>query len=180
MPEHSPDYPPLRRGWITSSSCGDGTLASVLAETAAGGWQGVAYTTAGACALREVHGEEGDARLRNTNGKEVDPSTVYELRLWCVDASSDESLLARELRWLNGTGGVEVTVRREAGAVDDGKAAAGESDLPCWYRHNSYLQHEASAPYKGSDTMTSIEVFTEENRYGNVVFADELMTGKWN
>ncbi|WP_136314194.1 hypothetical protein [Actinomyces procaprae] len=171
---------PLQRGMLTDTSCGDGTLASVLAEATTGRWQGVAYTTAGACALREIYGEAGTARLRNTDGKEVDPDTVYELRLWSVETSSDESLLARELRWLNGTGGVEVTVRRKAEAVDGGKAAAGESDRPCWYRHNSYLQHGASAPYKGSDAMTSIEVFTEEAAYGNTVFVDEIMTGRWN
>jgi len=179
MPEHSPEYPRLRRGWITSSTCGDGTLAGVLAEATTGRWQGIAYTTARACALGEVPGEEGDARLRATDGSQVDPGTVYELRLWRTDTGQEEVLLARELRWLNGTGGVDVTVRREAGAVDDGKAA-GECDRPCWYRQNRYLQHGATAPYKGSDTMTSIEVFTEENRYGNVVFADELMTGAWN
>ncbi|WP_103064257.1 hypothetical protein [Actinomyces qiguomingii] len=171
---------PLRRGRLTDASCGDGTLAGVLAEASAGSWQGIAYTTAGACSLREVYGEAANARLRNTDGSDVDPGTVYELRLWSVETGGDQSLLARELRWLNGTGGVEVTVRREAGAVDDGQATHGESGRPCWYRHNSYLQHGASAPYKGSDAMTSIEVFTEENRYGNVVFTDELMTGNWN
>ncbi|MDO4900534.1 hypothetical protein [Actinomyces sp.] len=171
---------PLRRGRLAETSCGDGTLAGVLAKATAGSWQGIAYTTAGACSLREVHGEAANARLRNTDGSDVDLGTIYELRLWYVGTGSDDSLLARELRWLNGTGGVEVTVRREAGDVDDGRAAHGESGRPCWYRHNSYLQHGASAPFKGSDTMTSIEVFIEEAAYGNTVFVDEFMTGRWN
>ncbi|QHO91773.1 hypothetical protein CWT12_11295 [Actinomyces sp. 432] len=172
MPEHSPNYPPLRRGWITSSSCGDGSLAAVLSEATGTGWQGIAYTTVGACALRGVHGVAGSTRLRNTDGSEVDPGTVYELRLWSVDTSDDTALLARELRWLNGTGGVKLAVYT---ATEDAHDAT-----PCWYRRNSYLQHGADAPFKGSDTMTSIEVFTEESTYGNTVFIDEIMTGRWS
>ena len=134
--------------------------------------QGIAYTTAGARALQSVC----DGVLRATDG-EVRRETVYELRLWSViakDGGGGDGVLARELRWLNGTGSAEVAVLRADG-VGDG-AATGAED--CWYRLNAYLQHGDSE--KDPREMRSIEVFIIEDEYGNTVFVDELMTGKWN
>ena len=133
--------------------------------------QGIAYTTAGARALQSVC----DGVLRATDG-EVRRETVYELRLWSViaqDGGGDDGVLARELRWLNGTGSAEVAVLRADG-VGDG-AATGAED--CWYRLNAYLQHGDSE--KDPREMRSIEVFIIEDKYGNTVFVDELMTGEW-
>ena len=126
--------------------------------------RGIAYTTAGARALRSAC----DGVLRATDG-EVPCETVYELRLWSViakDGGGGDGVLARELRWLNGSGAAEIVV----GASREG--LPGGSD--CWVRDNSYLQHGE----KG-DVMDSIEVFTVEETYGNTVFTDELMTGRW-
>ena len=133
--------------------------------------QGIAYTTAGARALQSVC----DGVLHATDG-EVRCETVYELRLWSViaqDGGGDDGVLARELRWLNGTGSAEVAVLRADG-VEDG-AATGAED--CWYRPNAYLQHGDSE--KDPREMRSIEVFIIEDEYGNTVFVDELMTGEW-
>ena len=135
--------------------------------------RGIAYTTAGARALGSVC----DGVLRATDG-EVPCETVYELRLWSViaqDGGGDDGVLARELRWLNGTGSAEVAVLRADGVRDGTASAEG-----CWYRPNAYLQHDDSKkdPSK-MPKMTSIEVFAEAE-YGNTVFVDELMTGKWN
>ena len=133
--------------------------------------QGIAYTTAGARALQSVC----DGVLHATDG-EVRRETVYELRLWSViaqDGGGDNGVLARELRWLNGTGSAEVAVLRADG-VGDG-AATGAED--CWYRPNAYLQHGDSE--KDPREMRSIEVFIIEDEYGNTVFVDELMTGEW-
>ena len=133
--------------------------------------RGIAYTTAGARALRSVC----DGVLRATDG-EVRRETVYELRLWSViaqDGGGGDGVLARELRWLNGTGSAEVAVLRADG-VGDG-AATGAED--CWYRPNAYLQHGDSE--KDPREMRSIEVFIIEDEYGNTVFVDELMTGEW-
>ena len=134
--------------------------------------RGIAYTTAGARALRSAC----DGVLRATDG-EVRRETVYELRLWSVIAQDGgDGVLARELRWLNGTGSAEVAVLRADG-VEDG-AATGAED--CWYRPNAYLQHSDSErdPRK-MPAMESIEVFIIEDEYGNTVFVDELMTGEW-
>ena len=67
----------------------------------------------------------------------------------------------------------------------------------CWYGVNEYLQHGADISGKDkldeTDIMRSIEVFVEESKFGdeepessdkepkfgNTVFADELMTGRW-
>ena len=133
--------------------------------------RGIAYTTAGARALRSVR----DGVLRATDG-EVPCETVYELRLWSViakDGGGGDGVLARELRWLNGTGSAEVAVLRADG-VGDG-AATGAED--CWYRPNAYLQHGDSE--KDPREMRSIEVFIIEDEYGNTVFVDELMRGEW-
>ena len=135
--------------------------------------RGIAYTTAGARAL----GSACDGVLRATDG-EVPCETVYELRLWSVIAQNGgggDGVLARELRWLNGSGSAEVAVLRADGVRDGTASAEG-----CWYRPNAYLQHDDSKkdPSK-MPKMTSIEVFAEAE-YGNTVFVDELMTGKWN
>lgn len=136
--------------------------------------QGIAYTTAGARALQSVSGQS----LCDTGDKEVPLDTVYELRLWAVTRrdGEDDGVLARELRWLNGSGSAEVAVLRADG-VGDG-AATGAED--CWYRPNAYLQHSDSErdPRK-MPAMESIEVFIIEDEYGNTVFVDELMTGEW-
>ena len=135
--------------------------------------RGIAYTTAGARALRSVC----DGVLRATDG-EVPCETVYELRLWSViakDGGGGDGVLARELRWLNGTGSAEVAILRADGA-GDGAAAGAEA---CWYRPNAYLQHgDGKKDPREMPAMESIEVFIEAE-YGNTVFVDELMRGEW-
>ena len=120
-------------------------------------------------------------------------------------------VLAREIRWLNGSGCAEIVVERlregqehEATvckkAKDDGRNkdnGAKTFQQRCWYRVNEYLQHGADISGKHkldeTDIMRSIEVFVEESKFGdeepessdkepkfgNTVFADELMTGRW-
>ena len=135
--------------------------------------RGIAYTTAGARAL----GSACDGVLRATDG-EVPCETVYELRLWSVIAQNGgggDGVLARELRWLNGTGSAEIAVLRADGA-GDGAATGAEA---CWYRPNAYLQHgDGEKDPREMPAMESIEVFIEAE-YGNTVFVDDLMTGEW-
>ena len=124
---------------------------------------------------------------------------------------SNGGVLAREIRWLNGSGCAEIVVERlregdehEATvckkAKDDGtNKDNGAKTLRqgCWYGVNEYLQHGADISGKDkldeTDIMRSIEVFVEESKFGdeepessdkepkfgNTVFADELMTGRW-
>lgn len=124
---------------------------------------------------------------------------------------SNGGVLAREIRWLNGSGCAEIVAERlregqkhEATvckkAKDDGRNKDnGAKPIPqrCWYRVNEYLQHGADISGKEkldeTDIMRSIEVFVEESKFGyeepessdkepefgNTVFADELMSGRW-
>ena len=136
-------------------------------------WQGIAYTTAGARALRSISEKE----LCSTDSEQIQHNTVYELRLWSVIAKGgeDDDVLAHEIRWLNGTGSADVTLR----GVDDGDWADAPEEELCWYRPNDYLQHSANKTDECKiPIMTSVEVFTEVD-YGNTVFVDELMTGEW-
>ena len=164
----------LKEGRWTVRDAGD--LQQVIARAAESEapWQGIAYTTAGARALRSI----SEGALLGTNAEQIRHDTVYELRLWSVIAKDGEGddVLAHELRWLNGTGSADVTLR---GADDGGRADAPEEER-CWYRHNDYLQHSADeTDARKMPIMTSVEVFTEAD-YGNTVFVDELMTGEWN
>lgn len=180
MPEKTWKPEPLREAvWKDMPGAGaerpgGAELQRVLerAEGLKGEVNGVAYTTSGAysvrrarsCGLTTLIEKDGASGSRE---QKIDLDTVYELRLWRVmDKKTDDGLLAHELRWLNGSGAAEIVV----GASREG--LLGGSD--CWVRDNSYLQHGE----KG-DVMTGIEVFTVEKTYGNTVFTDELMTGRW-
>lgn len=120
-------------------------------------------------------------------------------------------VLAREIRWLNGSGCAEIAVERlregedhdptvREKAEDDGTNkdnGAKKLRQGCWYRVNEYLQHGADISGKKeldeTDIMRSIEVFVEESKFGdeepefskeepkfgNTVFVDEFMTGRW-
>ena len=110
---------------------------------------------------------------------------------------SNGGVLAREIRWLNGSGCAEIVVERlregekhdptvREKAEDDGtNKDNGAKTLRqgCWCRENKYLQHGADISGKDkldeTDIMRSIEVFVEEPEFGNTVFADELMSGRW-
>ena len=96
----------------------------------------------------------------------VEPPQLMGKKTDDGNVAGEDGVLAHELRWLNGSGTAEIVV----GASREG--LPGGSD--CWVRDNSYLQHGE----KG-DVMDSIEVFTVEETYGNTVFTDELMTGRW-
>lgn len=94
-------------------------------------------------------------------------------------------VLAREIRWLNGSGCAEIAVERlrededhdptvREKAEDDGTNkdnGAKKLRQGCWYRVNEYLQHGADISGKKeldeTDIMRSIEVFVEESKFGD-------------
>ena len=159
--------------WATApvgQALGD-VLARALSESGAR-WQGLALTTLGARAVTGV----SDTGLEASDGA-VDTGTVFELRLWAT-AFDDGRARARELRWLNGSGGVEVTVWEGSAAPTSAGGGPDCGAEPCRLRRGSYLQH-APAGREARQEMSVVEVFCTEERYGNVVFTDELMTGRW-
>ncbi|RRC95055.1 hypothetical protein [Schaalia canis] len=158
------ELPDLADGWWDVREVNVDSALALCQQAHANGsaWQGIAYSTCGAVDIRRVN----EAGAKTSKDEFVDLATVYEMRLWRCDCTGESGgLRAHELRWVNGAGGVEVRVL----------VSTAEAGGPCWTRANQYLLHgqEIDGPI-----MASLEVFTEDT-YGNVVFADELMTGKW-
>ena len=137
------------------------------------------------------------------DGRDFDPTKIFELRLWVPvklpDETAEDDILAHEFRWVNGVGAVELMlIASTAKASSEGS----ESGKPCvsgWVHKVSYLQHKSAATSKeefASDTgtdqtkqgkqypttndMSALEFIQEEDNYGNTVVVDQLFTGRWN
>lgn len=141
-------------------------------------WAGIAYSTLGSVSVARVD-ETGIYPLTGDNSSSpIDLDTVYELRLWqtnCPDSGQDNAeaggarhLLARELRWLNRGGAVQISLRKS----DERDVTA---DTTHYYRKNIYLQHGHGLD---GSYMNTMEVFGVGD-YGNTIILDELMTGRW-
>lgn len=135
------------------------------------------------------------------DGREFDPTKIFELRLWVPAKLPDEpaegGVLAHEFRWLNGVGAVDLTLTSDRPkASSEGTESVSVSG---WFHKASYLQHKSAAssdrdstsdPTSGqteqdeqhaaTDNMTAVEFIQEEDKYGNTVVVDQLFTGRWN
>ena len=135
------------------------------------------------------------------DGRYFDPTKVFELRLWIPATLPDEpaegNVLAREYRWVNGVGAVELRVTAGTDSSQtDGSKGSGDRG---WVHAVQYLEHVPSSrrtakhvlasPDKKSDQsgegtttshMTALEFIQAEDKYGNTVVIDQLFTGKWN
>ena len=134
------------------------------------------------------------------DGREFDPTKVFELRLWVPVKLPDEPIegdvLAHEYRWANGVGAVELRVTAGTGSSQPSgsKGSGGRG----WVHAVQYLEHVPSSrstakhipasPDKKSDQsgggtttshMTALEFIQEEDKYGNTVVTDQLFTGRW-
>jgi hypothetical protein len=134
------------------------------------------------------------------DGRHFEPTKVYELRLWIPvklpDEPAEGDVLAREYRWVNGVGAVELRVTAGTdGSQTNGSKGSGDRG---WVRAVQYLEHVPSSrstakhvpasPDKKSDQsgggtttshMTALEFIQEEDKYGNTVVTDQLFTGRW-
>lgn len=180
----SGDLPALEEGAWGVEVDEAATLDHVLGRLGTGEWTGLAFTTRGTHVLRTV-APDG---LRDTAGAVVERDTVYELRLWQPDGGPEPGVAAHELRWLNGSGCAEIRVytsSRADGAPAGAGTGAREAAPPglppesCWYRRNRYLEHRSASRSGAASRMTALEVFTREPVYGNTVFTDEILTGRW-
>lgn len=135
------------------------------------------------------------------DGREFDPTKVFELRLWVPvklpDEPTEGDVLAHEYRWVNGVGAVELTLTSDAAeASSEGTESARVGG---WFHKVSYLQHksaatrkEESAPDTNTDQpkqgkkesptndMSALEFIQEEDKYGNTVVVEQLFTGRWS
>ncbi len=134
------------------------------------------------------------------DGREFDPTKIFELRLLVPvklpDEPAEGDVLAREFRWANGVGAVELKLTANTSeAASEGTESASVSG---WFHKVSYLQHKSSATRKeesapdtstrqtqqekqdtATNEMSAVEFIHEEDKYGNTVVIDQLFTGAW-
>lgn len=155
------------------------------------GIQGLAFTTNGTFLVVDLIPEENsETPTLMIKEQGFSLSKVFELRLWLTTCWSGlptaGQVLAREFRWVNDVGAVDVTL---TAANDERVASTG------WVNNVTYLQHThgtsnknakasdeySSQPSKDKDPqITALEFIQEENKYGNMVVIDQLFTGKWS
>ena len=135
------------------------------------------------------------------DGRDFDPTKVFELRLWVPvklpDDPAEGQVLAREYRWVNDVGAVELTLT--VGTAEASSEGTEPAPVGGWFHKVSYLQHksvatskEESAPDTGTrqtkqgkqdsptNDMSALEFIQEEDNYGNTVVVDQLFTGRWS
>mgnify|MGYP000944716755 FL=1 len=155
------------------------------------GIQGLAFTTNGTFLVVDLIPEENsETPTLMIKEQGFSLSKVFELRLWLTTSWSGlptaGQVLAREFRWVNDVGAVDVTL---TAANDERVASTG------WVNNVTCLQHThgtsnknakasdeySSQPSKDKDPQTTaLEFIQEENKYGNMVVIDQLFTGKWS
>lgn len=168
------------------------------------GVQGLAFATNGTWTVLGFDKGSSDARPKLSvtpiDGREFDPTKVFELRLWVPvklpDKPAESDVLAREFRWVNGVGAVELTLT--SGRPKTSSEVTESVSVSGWFHKVSYLQHKSTATRKeestpdtstgqteqdeqhaATDNMTAVEFIQEEDKYGNTVVVDQLFTGEW-
>lgn len=169
------------------------------------GVQGLAFATNGTWTVLGLDKGSSDAKpelsVTPIDGREFDPTKVFELRLWVPvklpDKPAEGDILAHEYRWVNGVGAVELTLT--VGTAEASSEVTESVSVSGWFHKASYLQHKSAAssdrdsasdPTSGqteqdeqhaaTDNMTAVEFIQEEDKYGNTVVVDQLFTGRWN
>ena len=166
--------------------------------------QGMAFATNGTWTVlgfdKESSAEAPKLSVAPISGREFDPTKLFELRLWVPvklpDEPAEGDVLAREFRWVNGVGAVELTLT--SGTAEASSEGAESAHVGGWFHKVSYLQHKSTATRKeesapdtstgqtkqskqDTDTndMSALEFIQAEDKYGNTVVIDQLFTGRW-
>lgn len=176
------------------------------ARTHSGGdVQGLAFATNGTWTVlgfdKVSSTEAPKLTVAPIDGREFDPTKVFELRLWVPlklpDEPTEGQVLAHEYRWVNDVGAVELTLT--VGTAEASSEGTKSARVGGWFNKVSFLQHKSAAsnerdsasdPTSGqteqdeqhaaTDNMTAVEFIQEEDKYGNTVVVDQLFTGEWN
>lgn len=176
------------------------------ARTHSGGdVQGLAFATNGTWTVlgfdKVSSTEAPKLTVAPIDGREFDPTKVFELRLWVPlklpDEPTEGQVLAHEYRWVNDVGAVELTLT--VGTAEASSEGTKSARVGGWFNKVSFLQHKSAAsserdsasdPTSGqteqdeqhaaTDNMTAVEFIQEEDKYGNTVVIDQLFTGEWN
>ena len=166
--------------------------------------QGLAFATNGTCTVLgfDKGGSDDKPKLSVTpiNGREFDPTKLFELRLWVPvklpDEPAEGDVLAHECRWVNGVGAVELTLT--SGRPKAPSEGTESAPVGGWFHKVNYLQHKSAATSKeesapdtstgqtkqnkqdtATNDMSALEFIQEEDEYGNTVVVDQLFTGRW-
>lgn len=136
------------------------------------------------------------------DGRNIDQTNIFELRLWepvkLPDEPAEGNVLAHEYRWVNGVGAVELTLTVSTAEASSEGSKSGKPCVSGWAHEVSYLQHESSSSrdtdsaseptsdrteqdeqHVTTKPMTAVEFIQEEDKYGNTVVVDQLFTGRW-
>ena len=167
--------------------------------------QGLAFATNGTWTVLGFNkgsaAEKPKLSVTPIDGREFDPTKLFELRLWVPvklpDEPAEGDVLAHEYRWVNGVGAVELTLT--VGTAEASSEGTESARVGGWFNKVSYLQHksaatskEESAPDTGTrqtkqgkqdpptNDMSALEFIQEEDKYGNTVVVEQLFTGKWS
>lgn len=166
--------------------------------------QGLAFATNGTWTVlgfdKGSPAEAPELSVTPIDGREFDQTKLFELRLWVPvklpDEPAEGDVLAREVRWVNGVGAVELTLT--SGRPKTSSEVTESVSVSGWFHKVSYLQHKSasssdrdstSEPTSGqtqqdkqhaaAKPMTALEFIQEEDKYGNTVAVDQLFTGEW-
>ena len=166
--------------------------------------QGLAFATNGTWTVlgfdKVSSAEAPKLTVAPIDGREFDPTKVFELRMWVPvklpDEPTEGDVLAHEYRWANGVGAVELKLT--SGRPKAPSEGTESAPVGGWFHKVSYLQHksaatskEESAPDTGTrqtkqgkqdpttNDMSALEFIQEEDKYGNTVVVDQLFTGRW-
>lgn len=167
--------------------------------------QGLAFATNGTWTVLGFDKGSSDEKPKLSvtpiDGREFDPTKLFELRLWVPvklpDEPAEGDVLAHEYRWVNGVGAVELTLT--SGRPKTSSEVTESVSVSGWFHKVSYLQHKSTATRKEEHTpdtstgqtkqskqdtatnnMSALEFIQEEDKYGNTVVVEQLFTGKWS
>ena len=166
--------------------------------------QGLAFATNGTGTVLGFDKGSSDEKPKLSvtpiDGREFDPTKIFELRLWVPvklpDEPAEGDVLAHEYRWVNGVGAVELTLT--SGRPKVSSEVTESVSVSGWFHKASYLQHKSAATSKeesapdtstrqtqqekqdtATNEMSAVEFIQEEDKYGNTVVVDQLFTGEW-
>lgn len=169
------------------------------------GVQGLAFATNGTWPVlgfdKGSSAEKPKVSVTPIDGREFDPTNIFELRLWVPvklpNEPAEGDVLANEFRWVNGVGAVELMLTSDRPKASfEGTESVSVSG---WFHKVSYLQHKSAATSKeeyapdtstrqtqqdkqdtATNDMSAVEFIQEEDKYGNTVIVDQLFAGRWN
>ena len=175
------------------------------ARTHSGGdVQGMAFATNGTWTVLGFDKGSSDEKPKLSftpiDGREFDPTKLFELRVWVPvklpDEPAEGDVLAHEYRWVNGVGAVELTLT--SGRPKTSTEVTESVSVSGWFHEVSYMQHKSAATRKevsapdtstgqtkqgkqdsSTNDMSALEFIQEEDKYGNTVVVDQLFTGRW-